>query len=276
VPSKPVDTRSMHPHSQIAVGSSPVRSHDDSEVVLGLGSQTVGVHQLEAGLRLEGVPLVDVPVYEHGALVVVGGRPAVGTGEGVVDRRLGTGPAEPFPLVLDETGEPSSLVGPGLQALVGPGLQALVGFVPPHPGCGVAEDCVSCLDVEAELDEWPPEALEEERPSCLVVLQQLGTAVAGDGSKDADLVAHVIAGAIDVNLEHSLPALAGRRLGDEGLGSMGETPADRDAPELLEVGDDGRQVVQPAVRARCEGLVADHLRYLEHVRTVAQPPPRAP
>ena len=89
VPSRPVETRSTTPHSQIASSSRPVRCrqpgralrrspfervlpHDDAEVVLGLGEQPVRVDELEAVGRLERVPLVDVAVHEHGPLVSVG------------------------------------------------------------------------------------------------------------------------------------------------------------------------------------------------------------
>jgi D-alanyl-D-alanine dipeptidase len=55
-----------------------VFAHEDAEVVFGLGNEAVRVDEFEAvpgGLQC--VPLVDVAVHEDGALIVVGGDPAL-------------------------------------------------------------------------------------------------------------------------------------------------------------------------------------------------------
>ena len=114
VPSRPVETRSTTPHSQIASSSRPVRSasqaarcrrspfervlaHDDAEVVLGLGEQAVGVDQLEAVGCFERVPLVDVAVHENGPLVPVRLASPLRTLECVVDRRAAARAVELVP-----------------------------------------------------------------------------------------------------------------------------------------------------------------------------------
>ena len=90
--SRPVDTRSTTPHSQIAAASRPVRrasqrarlarvalqelervfAHEDAHVVLGLGEQAVRVDQPEAVGGLQHVPLVHVAMDQDGPFIVMG------------------------------------------------------------------------------------------------------------------------------------------------------------------------------------------------------------
>jgi hypothetical protein len=99
----PLATRSMMPHSQMAVTSRPARAashrarscgspyelnritaHQDPKIALGLGQQSVWIDQLELRSRLQCVHPVHVAVDQHGPLVVMSHLPPASTGKGVI------------------------------------------------------------------------------------------------------------------------------------------------------------------------------------------------
>lgn len=129
---KPVDTRSTTPPlldgrgvgagergEQAGAGGrvadkqvGRVLTHDHAEVVLGFGEQAVRVHELVGAIpRVEGVPLVDVAVHEHRAVIVVRGRTPLRARQRVIDRALRARPACQVPPLGDPIDEPAGFFG---------------------------------------------------------------------------------------------------------------------------------------------------------------------
>ena len=135
MPSRPVETRSTTPHSQIASSSRPgpackpahslaqvaverILAHDDAEVVFGLSEQAVGINQLESPFGFERVPLMNVTVNEHGGLVAVSIAASCRTRQCVLDGALAARAVEVLPHRGDEFPEPPGLAGAGRKTAV--------------------------------------------------------------------------------------------------------------------------------------------------------------
>jgi hypothetical protein len=88
------------------------------KVALGLGEHPVGVDKLErvAARDLKGVQLVNIPMHQHGPLIVVCSYAPCRAGQGVLDGRLGARMAELLPLSGDEIGELACFVRSSRQA----------------------------------------------------------------------------------------------------------------------------------------------------------------
>ena len=174
----PLVTRSTTPHSQIAVASSPQRSASQCALAQGSPSSSstgsfriitprshsasasspVGVDKLErvAARDLKGVQLVNVPVHQHGPLVVVCRYAPCRAGQGVLDGRLGARMAKLLPLSGDETDE--------LARFIRSSRQAGTRRRPPHRGRRRHQYLQPFGERAAQLVEGGPEALQEQRP----------------------------------------------------------------------------------------------------------------
>src|ERR1022692_4826434 len=171
----PLVTRSTTPHSQIAAAFQPaalrqpvrpgpgvaveqlygIVPHHHPKVALGLGEPPVGVDKLEraAARDLKGVQLVNVPMHQHGPLVVVCSYAPCRAGQGVLDGRLGARMAKLLPLSGDETGELARFARSSRQA--GPRRR------PPHRGSRRQQYLQPFGEWAAQLVEGGPEALQE-------------------------------------------------------------------------------------------------------------------
>jgi hypothetical protein len=117
---------------------------------------------------LKGVQLVNVPMHQHGPLVVVCRYAPCRAGQGVPDRRLGARMAKLLPLGGDETGE--------LARFARSGRQAGTRRRPPHRGRRRHQYLQPFGEWAAQLVAGGPQALQEQRPPGGVVAQQAHTA----------------------------------------------------------------------------------------------------
>jgi hypothetical protein len=86
---------------------------DHTEVVLGLGDQTVGVDELERVTCLERIPLLHVAVDEHCPFGIVGGHATLGAHHRMIDGSSGARLIELGPRGGDEIDQPRRLLCAG-------------------------------------------------------------------------------------------------------------------------------------------------------------------
>ena len=129
---------------------------------------------------LERVPLVDVAVHEHRALVVVRDASPLGARERMRNCPLGTRPIGRFPCLHDVVGEPDCLLGAGGEPAVG--------CRAPESHRGRAEDLVAFLDRRREIEQRRAETFQQERTPFGIVAQQAHTTFAVREPQRRDLV----------------------------------------------------------------------------------------
>ena len=206
VPSRPVETRSTTPHSQIAFASSPVRwaswrarsrrspSSGSSRMMMprsysAAARRPSGSTSLKAVGGLERVPLMNVTVHEHRALVAMGIAAPLCADQCVLDGAFAARPVELLPHRGNELGERSGFGGSGRQTAAGRGM-------PDARGSG-DKDLVSALNRQPQLMERPVQPLEQERTLRDVLAKQSRTTFTGCESQDGRLVRRCVTVAWD-------------------------------------------------------------------------------
>ena len=209
---------------------------------------------------------MNVPVHQHGPLVVVGSYAPCRAGQGVLDGRLGARMAQLLPLSGDEIDE--------LARFVGSSRQAGTRRRPPHRGRRRHQYLQPFGEWAAQLVEGGPEALQQQRTPGGVVAQQAGAAPAPGQPQHCDLVTSSRAVARNQQFQHCRRAVAETGLGHEGLAGVRVGPLHRDRPLGLELGDQAREVPQPPVGSAGRRSVGHHIGDAQrHFPRFAQAPP---
>jgi hypothetical protein len=116
-----------------------------------------------------------------------------------------------------------------------------------------------------EIEQRPPEALDQHGAGSLVFAIQAHASFAIGKSERSDLVPRVIVGSRNEHLQHRGDPVVHRRFRNERLVAAVKRAADGDRPRALEVRDECRQVAQPSLRAGKMHLGTQVLRDAQRV-----------
>ena len=229
--------------------------HQDAEVVLRFGQQSVRVDELVAIGGLQRVPLVDVAVHEDGSFVVVRCDPTGCTRTRMLDRSLRARTIQFLPRGDDRVDEPLALVGTCRETDVG---------AVANPRRSGREDFHPLIERKSEVVQRRSEPFDEQCAPFFVRSQQPCASVAVGQSKDGDLVPCCIALAWHDQLHDCDANRRSVDLGNECFGCILEDPSDTKVPVTFDALDQQRQVDKPSVGAGGDRLVTNDDRELYH------------
>jgi DNA helicase HerA-like ATPase len=240
------------------IGLERVLAQDDAKVVLRLGDEAVGVDELPAVARPQGVPLVDVAVHEDGSFRVVGPAPPLGAVDGVVDGSGRARSPQRLPRLADALRHPRRLLGAAGQ--VEPVRR------PPRLAGAADQDLVALTHRHAEAVERRAQPLHEVGAHRLVGLVQLGVADAARCPQDGDLPLGPARLHGQHDLQHGGGACRPDGLDHERLRPVGAHGAECQPPPLDQVGHQLGEVVEPPPGAVHLGAATHDLRRLAVVQ----------